>query len=55
MYSLIASCKLADVEPQEYLTDVLSRINDHSQLTLHELLPQNWTPLQKNQEICKAD
>ena len=50
MYSLIASCKLNDVDPHEYLVDVVSRINDHSQLRLEELLPQNWTPLQKNQE-----
>ena len=55
MYSLIASCKLAGVEPHEYLTDVLSRINDHSQLTLHELLPQNWTPLPKKEDVRKPD
>jgi transposase len=55
MYSLIASCKLAGIEPHEYLTDVLSRINDHSQLTLHELLPQNWKPLPKKEEVRKPD
>ena len=50
MYSLIASCKLAGVDPNKYLTDVLNRINDHSQLKLEELLPQNWKPLENNSE-----
>lgn len=48
MYSLIASCKLNNVDPHAYLVDVLNRINDHSQLKLAELLPQNWKPLQHN-------
>lgn len=47
LYSLIASCKLAGVDSQAYLVDVLNRISDHSQLKIKELLPQNWKPLQK--------
>jgi transposase len=46
LYSLIASCKLAGVDPNAYLVDVLNRINDHSQLRLSELLPQNWKPIE---------
>jgi hypothetical protein len=46
LYSLIASCKLAGVDPQAYLVDVLNRISDHSQLRLRELLPQNWKSLE---------
>ena len=38
--SLIATCKLNDVEPQAYLTDVLTRlVNGHLQSRLDELLP----------------
>lgn len=48
LYSLISTCKLQGINPSEYLTDVLDRINDHSQLKLKELLPHNWKPLEKN-------
>lgn len=45
MYSLLGCCKASDVNPREWLTDVLSRIprynNDYS-LDLAELLPHNW-------------
>jgi len=29
MYSLIATCKLNDIEPRAYLSHVLSRIAEH--------------------------
>ena len=37
---LIATCKINDVEPQAYLTDVLTKlVNGHLQSRLDELLP----------------
>src|SRR5205814_1929 len=42
MYTLIETAKLNDVDPQAWLADVLSRINDHSASRLAELLPWNW-------------
>jgi transposase len=54
MYSLLGCCKACDVNPREWLSDVLARIpaynNDYS-LDLAELLPHNWKApknLQKN-------
>ncbi|WP_430826943.1 IS66 family transposase [Carboxylicivirga sp. N1Y90] len=45
IYSLLGCCKAADVNPREWLTDVLSKIpiynNDYS-LDLADLLPHNW-------------
>jgi transposase len=41
-YSLIETCKLNNINPQEYFCDVLNRINDHPINRIHELLPQNW-------------
>ena len=45
MYSLLGCCAASDVNPREWLTDVLTRIpyynNDYS-LDLAELLPHNW-------------
>lgn len=52
MYSLLGCCKASDVNPREWLTDVLSRIprynNDYS-LDLAELLPHNWKTTKKLQ------
>jgi hypothetical protein len=45
MYSLFGCCKACEVNPREWLTDVLSRIpaynSDYSK-DLAELLPHNW-------------
>ena len=45
MFSLIATAKLNDVDPQAWLADVLTRIADIPQQRLHELLPWNWHDL----------
>ena len=42
MYSLIATAKLNDVDPQAWLADALARIADHPSHQLDELLPWNW-------------
>ncbi len=42
MYSFFATCKINNVEPLEWLTDVLERIPEHKANKLSELLPQNW-------------
>jgi len=42
MYTLIQTCRLNDVDPQAWLADVLSRINDHNIQNLDQLLPWNW-------------
>jgi transposase len=42
VYSFFATCILHDVNPEEWLTDVLSCINDYNILNLADLLPQNW-------------
>ena len=42
MYTLIATAKLNNIDPQAWLADVLNRIADHPARRLHELLPWNW-------------
>ena len=44
MYSLIVTAKMNGVDPQAWLTDVLSRIAAHPAHRLDELLPWNWKP-----------
>ena len=42
--TLIETAKLAGLNPEAYLADVLARINDHLVTRLDELLPWNWKP-----------
>ena len=42
MYTLIATAKLNDIDPQAWLADVLARIANLPQTRLHELLPWHW-------------
>ncbi len=45
-YSLLETCKLNNINPQEYLADVLNRIADHPVKQVDQLLPHNWKPLE---------
>jgi transposase len=54
IYSLLGCCKACDVNPREWLTDVLSRIpayNKDYSLDLADLLPHNWKTYKKTQKI----
>jgi transposase len=44
IYTLIATAKLNDVDPQAWLADVLARLQDHPAKRVHELLPWSWCP-----------
>jgi transposase len=42
MFTLIQTAKLNGVDPQAWLADVLTRINDHNVQRLDQLLPWSW-------------
>ena len=42
MYSLIASCKLCEIDPFEHLRDVLDRISIHPASRIAKLTPSGW-------------
>jgi transposase len=42
--TIIETAKICGLDPQAYLTDVLSRIHDHK-INQLDLLPWNWTPM----------
>jgi transposase len=42
MFSIIATAKMNDVDPQAWLTDVLARIAEHPAHRIEELLPWHW-------------
>lgn len=52
--SLISTCKLHDINPYAYLTDILLRISDHPASEVADLTPRRWktkfaeTPLQSD-------
>jgi len=43
IYSLLGTCKLWDINPEEWLMDIFNRIGDCKQSKLEELLPYKWT------------
>jgi transposase len=44
IYTLIATAKLNDIDPQAWLADVLARLPDQPAKRIDELLPRNWRP-----------
>ncbi len=44
IYTLIASAKLNDIDPQAWLADVLARLPDYPARRISDLLPWNWSP-----------
>jgi transposase len=44
-YSLITSCRLAGVDPWEYLRDVMIRVATHPASKIDELVPARWAAL----------
>jgi len=46
---LIQSCKACQINPWEYLDDLLRRIMSHPVNRLRELLPDQWKPIPKNE------
>jgi transposase len=49
MYSLFGTCKMHNVNPMKWLTDVLTRIPKMKPSELKELLPQNWKNNQQSE------
>ena len=43
--SLLTTCRLHDVDPYVYLTDVLQRVSEHPMSRVDELTPRNWKRL----------
>jgi len=42
LYSLLLSCKINQVNPDDYLKDILTRAQDINHKNIKELLPNNW-------------
>jgi len=40
--SLLVTCRLHDIDPYDYLVDVLQRVGQHPASRVHELIPREW-------------
>jgi len=40
--SLLVTCRLHDIDPYDYIVDVLQRLGDHPASRVHELTPREW-------------
>lgn len=45
MQSLIVTCRLHEIDPYDYLVDVLQRVGQHPASQVHELTPRMWKQL----------
>ncbi len=45
MQSLLVTCRLHDIDPYDYLVDVLQRIGQHPASKVEELTPRRWKEL----------
>jgi transposase len=45
IYSLVATCKLHQIDPYEYFENVLTRITDYPTNKIEDLVPPNWKAL----------
>ena len=52
IYTLIESAKLNGIDPQAWLTDVLTRLPDHPDKRIGDLLRWNWTEEWKTVRTC---
>ena len=43
LQSLLVTCRLYEIDPYDYLVDVLQRVGRHPASRMHELTPRLWT------------
>jgi len=55
IYSLVASCKLNEIDPFAYFRDVLERVSTHPATKIDELLPGQWKKLRSDAEVDVCD
>lgn len=52
IYTIIENCRLHDIDPMEYLLDVLPRIEDHPTNRIAELLPRAWRDAREGKDAA---
>jgi transposase len=50
MFTLIENCRMLGVNPEAYLIDVLTRIDEHPNRRIDELTPHGWSQIQQQSQ-----
>jgi transposase len=50
LQTITSTCRLHNVDPYEYIKDVLIRIQTHPASKIDEILPKNWKPISPDSE-----
>lgn len=53
--SLISSCRRNNVEPYEYLSDLIARLSENPEIDLEELLPDRWSKKKAQTTIAEIE
>jgi transposase len=54
LMSLVVTCEAHGIDPEEYLADVLIRMQTHPQSRIDELLPPRWKEIRDAEELTDA-
>lgn len=54
LFSLIENCRLEGIDPERYLTDIITRLLDHPLSRITELLPRQWLALRAGVDVAGA-
>ncbi len=54
IYSLVASCKLCQIDPFAYLRDVIARVSTHPTKQIAALTPRDWRDSSRDPIIYTA-
>jgi transposase len=52
LFSLVQTCRGLEINPREYLEDVMRRIMGHNSQRLYELLPDEWLMVRQQNHSC---
>lgn len=55
IYTIIENCRLWEIDPMDYLNDVLPRIMDHPKTRISELLPRQWKEARQSEAAAATE
>jgi transposase len=54
IYSLIGTCNMNNINPYEWLKDVIGKINGTQMSKVQQLLPHNWKLSNLHEQVCES-
>lgn len=47
LYTVLENCRQAEIDPEDYLVDIIASLQNHKSSQLHQLMPKNWKATRK--------